>query len=128
MPRGDRTGPRGEGPMTGRAAGLCGGYPAPGFANPVSGRRFWGAGGPGGSFGRGRGWRNQYWATGLPGWLRYSGADPTFRSYTSPAEPGLSPAEEGEVLTEQAAYLEQQLVEIKNRLSELKKTKTKEKE
>ena len=27
MPRGDGTGPRGLGPMTGRAAGYCAGYP-----------------------------------------------------------------------------------------------------
>jgi hypothetical protein len=29
MPRGDGTGPGGLGPMTGRAAGFCAGYPAP---------------------------------------------------------------------------------------------------
>jgi len=33
MPRGDGTGPAGMGPMTGRAAGHCAGYPAPGFMN-----------------------------------------------------------------------------------------------
>jgi len=33
MPGGDGTGPRGQGPMTGRAAGYCAGYPTPGFAN-----------------------------------------------------------------------------------------------
>jgi hypothetical protein len=39
MPRGDGTGPRGFGPMTGRGAGFCAGYPMPGFANPwVPGR------------------------------------------------------------------------------------------
>jgi len=43
MPGGDRTGPMGLGPMTGRAAGICAGYPTPGFANPIPG------------FGRGRG-------------------------------------------------------------------------
>jgi len=34
MPRGDGTGPAGMGPMTGRAAGYCAGYPVPGYANP----------------------------------------------------------------------------------------------
>lgn len=34
MPRGDRTGPAGRGPMTGRGAGYCAGYPVPGFMNP----------------------------------------------------------------------------------------------
>jgi len=38
MPRGDRTGPAGMGPMTGSAAGYCAGYPAPGFLNPYVGR------------------------------------------------------------------------------------------
>jgi len=38
MPRGDGTGPAGLGPMTGRAAGFCAGYPVPGYMNPVAGR------------------------------------------------------------------------------------------
>ncbi len=33
MPGGDRTGPRGEGPRTGRRAGFCSGYKIPGYAN-----------------------------------------------------------------------------------------------
>jgi len=37
MPRGDGTGPMGFGPMTGRAAGYCAGYPVPGFMNPMGG-------------------------------------------------------------------------------------------
>jgi len=47
MPGGDRTGPWGAGFMTGRAAGYCGGYSVPGYANPVRGY--------GRGFGRGRG-------------------------------------------------------------------------
>jgi hypothetical protein len=38
MPFGDGTGPAGMGPMTGRAAGFCAGYPVPGYMNPVRGR------------------------------------------------------------------------------------------
>ena len=38
MPRGDGTGPMGMGPMTGRAAGYCAGYPVPGYMNPTGGR------------------------------------------------------------------------------------------
>jgi len=38
MPFGDGTGPAGMGPMTGRAAGFCAGYPTPGYMNPVTGR------------------------------------------------------------------------------------------
>jgi len=41
MPRGDRTGPVGMGPMTGRAAGYCAGYAVPGFVNSMPGRGFW---------------------------------------------------------------------------------------
>ena len=41
MPAGDGTGPLGFGPMTGRAAGYCAGYPVPGFMNPIAG---WGPG------------------------------------------------------------------------------------
>ncbi|MFW6110773.1 MAG: DUF5320 domain-containing protein [Thermoproteota archaeon] len=55
MPRGDRTGPLGRGPMTGRAAGYCTGYPVPGYMNPVPrlGRGY--GRGLGRGFGRGYG-------------------------------------------------------------------------
>ena len=66
MPRGDRTGPAGMGPMTGRAAGYCAGYGMPGFMNPAYGRGAVGYG----AWGRGRGRRNWYHATGLTGWQR----------------------------------------------------------
>jgi hypothetical protein len=47
MPFGDGTGPAGLGPMTGRAAGFCAGYPVPGYMNPVVGRGgFYGLGVP----------------------------------------------------------------------------------
>ena len=47
MPFGDGTGPTGLGPMTGRAAGLCAGFPVPGYMNPVKGRAgFYGSGVP----------------------------------------------------------------------------------
>jgi hypothetical protein len=53
MPRGDRTGPLGAGPMTGRGAGICTGAGAPGFAGGGRGR---GMGfGCGGGRGLGRG-------------------------------------------------------------------------
>jgi len=40
MPAGDGTGPLGFGPMTGRAAGYCAGFPYPGYMNPAAGRAF----------------------------------------------------------------------------------------
>ncbi|MGM0627498.1 MAG: DUF5320 domain-containing protein [Candidatus Fermentibacterota bacterium] len=61
MPAGDRTGPDGFGPMTGRGLGYCTGHAAPGYARPAPGRgmgRGWGRG-----MGRGRGWgRRGYYA------------------------------------------------------------------
>lgn len=41
MPAGNGMGPRGLGPMTGRAAGYCAGYPVPMYMNPVPGRGRW---------------------------------------------------------------------------------------
>ena len=62
MPRGDRTGPMGEGSMTGRAAGYCAGQDAPGCDNPSAGRgmgRRSGRGlGRGRGMGKGRGMRH----------------------------------------------------------------------
>jgi len=48
MPRGDKTGPVGQGSMTGRATGYCAGYNTPGYLNTCCGKGF------GGGFGRGR--------------------------------------------------------------------------
>lgn len=57
MPRGDRTGPEGRGPMTGRGQGYCSGNKEPGFqdAGPRRGFGFgFGYGGGRGFGGRGR--------------------------------------------------------------------------
>jgi len=75
MPGGDRTGPWGRGPMTGRRAGYCAGFSVPGYANPIPGS---GGMGCGRGWGRGRGWRNWYRATGLPGWVRADYGYPAF--------------------------------------------------
>lgn len=105
MPRGDRTGPMGMGPMTGRGAGYCNGFAAPGFANPVGFKGGFGCG-----FGRGRGHRNMFRATGMPGWghehYAYSGS----RAATF---------DEKAFLTNQAELLENQLQQVKKRLSSL---------
>ena len=55
MPRGDGTGPMGMGPMTGRGAGYCAGFGAPGYMNAGPGWSYRRAFGPGTSFGYGRG-------------------------------------------------------------------------
>jgi len=75
MPGGNKQGPLGQGPLSGRGAGYCGGSGRPGFATAGS-RGVGGRGqGRGGEWGRGgwrRGHRNQFWATGLTGWQRES--------------------------------------------------------
>jgi hypothetical protein len=121
MPGGDGTGPAGLGPMTGRAAGFCAGYPIPGYMNPVGGRGNWG-------WGRG-GWgrRNWYYATGLPGWARagygfpaYGGAvNPYFYGGAVPFAPGLTAQQELDGLKGQAEYLEDALDGVKKRMEEL---------
>ena len=78
MPAGDGTGPRGEGPLTGRAMGRCAGFPEGGYATAP------GRGGRGSFFGRrgggGRGYRNRYYETGMPYWRRYPAfSEPSFR-------------------------------------------------
>jgi len=126
MPWGDRTGPWGLGPMTGRAAGYCAGYPVPGYANPfVPG---WGRGM--GWRGSGRGWRHMYWTTGLPGWARIGAG---YTPYAAPWGPwtaapwGQPPTreQEAEFLKEQQETLKEQMEEINKRLQELAAEKKK---
>jgi hypothetical protein len=76
MPAGDGTGPVGLGPMTGRAAGFCAGFPVPGYMNPVVGRAgFYGPGAPAfapygaGLYGYGAGYGVPYGGWVNP-WLR----------------------------------------------------------
>ena len=116
MPGGDRSGPWGLGTMTGRAAGYCAGYSVPGCMNPIPGRG-WGRG----YFGRGRGWRNWYWATGLPGWARAGYGYPAFGSRVYPYSYAPAPEEEAEALRQQAELLKQTLEDIQNRISALEK-------
>jgi len=115
MPGGDRTGPMGAGPMTGRAAGYCAGNEGSGSANALGGRGFGGGRGCGGGGGRGRrARRNRFYATGLSGWQRAAAA---------PTEPAVAPAvseEEGlSLLKRQADGLAGALDELKARIAEL---------
>ncbi len=128
MPGGDRTGPLGAGPVTGRGAGFCAGYGLPGYLNPV-GRGFGRGAGFMGGFGggRGRGWRHQYWATGLPGWARYDW------NYPIPAYFGVEGEApnrkvELESLKEQAKYYGKALENINKRIDELQREKKATKE
>lgn len=131
MPGGDRTGPMGAGPMTGRGAGLCAGYGVPGYMNPGSGRGY--GGGRGRGFGRGmgmgggRGWRNQYYQTGLPGWARagqaygypYPAADPaTIRPASTPET---ARDEELDYLKQEARNLKRALKDVEARVQQLQR-------
>lgn len=109
MPFGDRTGPRGFGPMTGRGAGLCAGYAVPG---PVAFAPGWVCRGGGG-----RGWRNQYYATGLTAWQRAGTAWP--QGAGTPFEAPMSRELELSALKAQAENLAQTLDNIRNRIDTL---------
>jgi len=107
MPFGDGTGPFGMGPRTGRGAGFCAGFGMPGAANRPFPTCF-------GWNGAGRGWRNWFWATGLPGWAR-SG-----RGAGISAVPRiLSEQETLDVLKNQAAQMEKMLEQIRQRIDQL---------
>jgi hypothetical protein len=108
MPGGDGTGPVGMGPMTGRAAGFCAGYPTPGYMSPAGGRGFWGRG-------RGGGWGRRHWfyATGLPFWARAAQG-----FFGAP-----SAEQEREVLRQQSQRLQESLDAINRRLEDLEKQK-----
>jgi len=105
MPGGDRTGPMGAGPRTGRAAGYCSGADVPGYANPVGGL------GLGRGFrGGGRGWRHMYYATGISGRARgWRGSQ------------ALGTEDEATALKSQADWLKSQLEAIQARIEQIKK-------
>ena len=116
MPRGDFTGPWGRGPMTGRGAGYCAGYPGPGFVHGGGLRRGRGYGyGPG--FGGGRGFGGGYPTWGGPalGWGQ---------GYYAPQEADWQ--SEAAMLTDVAGALESQLKDIKKRLADIEKEERKD--
>ncbi len=93
----------GFGPLTGRGAGFCAGFGIPGYMNRGIG---WGRGT--GWFGRQGGWRNRYYATGVPGWLWYG--NPGW------APQPIEPEVEQEMLKRQAEILQSSLEAVKKRL------------
>lgn len=115
MPRGDRTGPFGEGPMTGRAAGYCGGYDDPGYvSSPATGRGA--ARSSRRALGGGRGWvggagfryRNRCFVTGAP-----------FRAYGAAGAPAeLTRDEEISLLKSESERLRSRLETIERRLAD----------
>jgi len=122
MPGGDGTGPGGMGPMTGRAAGYCAGYPVPGYMNPVGGRGYggWGRGFRGGGFGRGRGFGWAGAGYGMPAW---GGAANPDVPYAGPFAPAVTAEQELDGLKQQAEYFQNALDGISKRIEELEKAK-----
>ncbi|MCD6200898.1 MAG: DUF5320 domain-containing protein [Bacteroidales bacterium] len=104
MPRGDRTGPDGLGPMTGRRAGYCAGYSVPGYMNDVPG---WGR-----SYGYGRGAR---WGYGYGRGYRW-GAGYGRGYYPADVPPAV---DEKTFLENELKYLEQQQENLRKRLNDL---------
>jgi len=117
MPGGDGTGPGGMGPMTGRAAGFCAGYPTPGFMNPIPGRGF--GRGMGLGFRGGRGFRGAPVPFGVPA-APYAGP----YAYGAPFSAGPTREQELDMLKGQAEYLEDALDGIKKRIAELQEGET----
>ena len=99
MPGFDGTGPIGMGPMTGGGRGFCA-VPMKDWGGPYSGREF--------GRGRGRGWRNCYWATGMPGWMQAN-------------QPQVE-EENLDMLKSYAGNIRQELANIEERIETLKKS------
>lgn len=111
MPWGDRTGPMGWGPMTGRGFGYCSGSEQPGFAaGPGLGRGWGGGRGRGRGFGPGRGF-------GRRGWY---GAWPPAAPYLSSVPAAtMSVEQEKDMLKREAQNLRETMNRLEQRIQEL---------
>lgn len=108
MPGFDGTGPLGQGSMTGGGRGYCAVNLNGAGARQGVGRGFFGRGG-------GRGYRNCFYATGLPGWVRAQKGMQAFGGY----ERALSREEELTELKNQADYLKTELDAVQARVRDL---------
>ena len=115
MPFGDRTGPAGQGPRTGRGAGFCGGFGVPGFMNRGASQGLFGRG----RGGAGRGWRNCFYATGLTGWQRGRGGRQAFVPLDLAEVSAADSPHELTALKSQAESLQTTLNQMQKRIEEL---------
>jgi len=114
MPGGDRTGPIGLGPRTGRGAGYCSGSSTPGYMNPGPGF--------GRGFGRARGLGRGFWGRGRDYWRRgfYDPYNrPLFYDFVTYPQP--SKEDEKAYLEETLKNLEEEIKNLRNRIQELSK-------
>jgi len=134
MPRGDQTGPQGQGPMTGRGLGHCSGSDQPGYqyGGPGRGGGFRGGAGGGGfrggggSFGRGGG----FGGGGGFGWGGGPAARWGQRYWNAPGspvssvvrEPAIDREQEARFLETQRKNLQTELADLEQRLSQLSDT------
>jgi len=111
MPWGDRTGPMGWGPMTGRGFGYCAGNDQPGsYAGPGFGPG-WGRGrGRGRGFGPGRGFARR-------GWFGAWGPVPPYQA--APPATAMPAEQEKEMLKREAQYLKETMNRLEQRIQEL---------
>lgn len=119
MPGFDRTGPMGDGPMTGGARGRCNPVTASGGYTAYSGRNQFGPGhrrirgrrggfGPGHGFGRGYGANYGWYPPAAGQW------------------PAVAPADEVEALRAEADYLRRSMDAVNARIAELEKNRADE--
>ncbi len=112
MPFGDRTGPEGRGPMTGRGAGYCSDANTPGNATAYGAGRGFGRG-----FGRGGGGRGRGFGRGRGGQGQSGGF------FNDPVQVGAMPVvsreQEVDTLKTQAQSLQDTLQRISDRLEKL---------
>lgn len=110
MPGGDRTGPRGQGPMTGRGLGYCNGFNSPGFTRGGGMGYGWGRGyGRGRGYWRGRGFRGIY-----------------YDNYPIPVSPyvpitPIAPVDNLTILKQEKQYLESEMDQIKSAFEDISK-------
>ncbi len=116
MPGFDGTRPMGQGPMTGGGRGYCA-MPITTIGDQSFGR--------GGFYGRGggRGRRNCFYVTGLPGWLRAQRGMQAFGGFVR----AVSKEDELAMLKNQASYLKDELDSIQARVQDLEGKQEEEK-
>lgn len=124
MPRGDGTGPWGQGTRTGRGLGYCSGYNTPGYTKgPGMGLARGFGRGRGIGFGRGLAWRRG--GGGFGGYGGYGGISaPLYepRVFMPPLyQPTATPEDQLQMLNQEKQYLESEVKNITNALEEISK-------